>query len=80
MYALEDLWARVQEEIDRSTAFAPRDLAVTGTDVMAELGIPPGPEVGRVIGALFERVLDDPDLNTRDRLLPLIHELGAKTG
>jgi hypothetical protein len=33
-----------------------------------------------VIGALFERVLDDPDLNTRDRLLPLIHELGAKTG
>jgi poly(A) polymerase/tRNA nucleotidyltransferase (CCA-adding enzyme) len=80
MYALEDLWARVQEEIDRSTAFAPRDLAVNGTDVMAELGIPPGPEVGRLIGALFERVLDDPDLNTRDRLLPLIHELGAKTG
>ncbi len=77
MYALEDLWTRVQEEIERSTAFSPSDLAVDGTDVMRELGIPPGPEVGRIIGVLFERVLDDPDLNTPDRLLPLIHEAGS---
>ena len=77
MYALEDLWTRVQEEIERSTAFSPSDLAVDGTDVMRELGIPPGPEVGRVIAALFERVLDDPDLNTRERLLALIQETGA---
>jgi poly(A) polymerase/tRNA nucleotidyltransferase (CCA-adding enzyme) len=79
MYALEDLWTRVQAEIERSTAFSPSDLAVDGTDVMRELRIAPGPEVGRVIAALFERVLDDPDLNSRDRLLPLIRELGAKS-
>jgi tRNA nucleotidyltransferase (CCA-adding enzyme) len=77
MYALEDLWTRVQEEIERSTAFSPSDLAVDGTDVMRELGIPPSPAVGRVITALFERVLDDPDLNTRDRLLALMKEIGA---
>ena len=80
MYALDDLWTRVQEEIDRSTAFSPRDLAIDGNDVMHELGIGPGPEVGRAISAVFERVLDDPDLNTRERLLPLVRELGAKTG
>jgi tRNA nucleotidyltransferase/poly(A) polymerase len=80
MYALEDLWTRVQEEIDRSTAFSPRDLAVDGTDVMRELGIGPGPDVGRVMAAAFERVLDDPDLNTRERLLPLIREIGTATG
>ncbi|MDP9321023.1 MAG: CCA tRNA nucleotidyltransferase [Chloroflexota bacterium] len=79
LYALEDLWARVQEEIERSTAFSPKDLEVDGTDVMRELGIGPGPEVGRVIAAVFERVLDDPDLNARERLLPLIREVGAKT-
>jgi tRNA nucleotidyltransferase (CCA-adding enzyme) len=76
MYALEDLWTRVQAEIERSTAFSPRDLEVDGNDVMRELGIGPGPEVGRVIAAAFERVLDDPDLNTRERLLRLIHEIG----
>jgi poly(A) polymerase/tRNA nucleotidyltransferase (CCA-adding enzyme) len=77
MYALEDLWTRVQEEIERSTAFSPSDLEVDGNDVMRELGIPPGPEVGRVIGVLFEKVLDDPELNTRDRLLALIHDVGS---
>src|SRR5258708_4637022 len=80
MYALDDLWARVQEEIERSTAFSPSDLAIDGTDVMRELGIPPGPEVGRVIRAVFERVLDDPDLNERERLRALVREIGAKTG
>lgn len=80
MYALEDLWTRVQDEIHRSTAFSPRDLAIDGTDVMAELGIPPSPAVGRVIAALFERVLDDPDLNTRESLLALAREIGADTG
>jgi tRNA nucleotidyltransferase (CCA-adding enzyme) len=80
MYALEDLWTRVQEEIERSTAFSPHDLEVDGNDVMRELGIGPGPEVGRVIAAVFERVLDDPDLNTRDRLIAVIHEIGATAG
>ena len=80
MYALDALWTRVQEEIERSTAFSPSDLAIDGTDVMTELAIPPGPEVGRVIRAVFERVLDDPDLNERGRLLALVREIGAKTG
>ena len=80
MYALEDLWTRVQGEIERSTAFSPHDLEVDGSDVMRELGIGPGPEVGRVIALVFERVLDDPDLNALDRLLPLIREIGATPG
>jgi hypothetical protein len=79
MYALEDLWTRVQGEIERSTAFSPSDLAVDGTDVMRELSIPPGPEVGRIIGVLFERVLDDPELNEPDRLLALIREAGIRS-
>ena len=80
MYALEDLWARVQEEIERSTAFSPHDLAIDGNDVMRELGIGPGPTVGRVIAALFERVLDDPGLNTPERLLRLVREIGVTPG
>ena len=34
-----------------------------------------GPAVGRLLDALLERVLDDPSLNTRERLLALAREL-----
>ncbi len=69
MHALEALWLRVQEEIQRANAFTTRDLAIDGNDVMRALGIPPGPEVGRILRELLERVLDNPDLNARESLL-----------
>jgi tRNA nucleotidyltransferase (CCA-adding enzyme) len=71
MYALEALWRRVEEEIRAANAFSLRDLAIDGNDVMRELGITPGPEVGRILSALFERVLDEPALNTREKLIEL---------
>jgi len=77
MYALEALWERVQEEIRAASAFSLKDLAIDGNDVMAELGIPPGPRVGRILDELFERVTDDPKLNTRERLLELTRDIGA---
>jgi len=78
MYALEALWQRVEEELQRTTAVSPRDLAIDGHDIMRELGLKPGPEVGRIIRELFERVLDDPDLNAREPLLALAREVHAQ--
>lgn len=75
MYALEQLYLRVQEEIHRANAFSTRDLAVNGNDLMAALALQPGPEVGRIQRELFERVLDDPDLNTRESLLRIAREI-----
>ncbi|MGH2472228.1 MAG: CCA tRNA nucleotidyltransferase [Candidatus Limnocylindria bacterium] len=75
MYALEALWERVQEEIRAASAFSLKDLAIDGNDVMAELGIPPGPRVGRILDELFERVTDDPKLNTREHLLKIAREI-----
>jgi poly(A) polymerase/tRNA nucleotidyltransferase (CCA-adding enzyme) len=77
MYALEALWQRVQAQIAAANAFSPRDLAIDGNDVMRELGIPPGPEVGRILNALFERVLDEPALNTREKLIELARAMRA---
>lgn len=78
MYALDALWRRVQEEIDAANAFSPRDLAIDGNDIMTALGLQQGPVVGRIINALFERVLDDPALNEREKLLELAkQELAA---
>jgi poly(A) polymerase/tRNA nucleotidyltransferase (CCA-adding enzyme) len=77
MYALESLWERVQEEIRAASAFSLKDLAIDGNDVMNELGIPPSPRVGRILNELFERVTDDPTLNTREQLLKLAREVAA---
>ena len=71
MHALEALWQRVEKEIAAANAFSLRDLKVDGNDIMRELGIPPGPEVGRILSDLFERVLDEPSLNTREKLIEL---------
>jgi len=77
MYALESLWERVQEEIRAASAFSLKDLKIDGNDVMKELGIPPGPRVGQILGELFERVTDDPTLNTREDLLKLAREIAS---
>jgi len=76
MYALESLWERVQEEIRAASAFSLKDLAIDGNDVMNELGIASGPEVGRILNELFERVTEDPQLNTREKLLELVRQIG----
>src|SRR5256885_3142729 len=78
MYALESLWERVQEEIRSASAFSLRDLAINGNDVMTALGIPPSPEVGRVLNELFERVTDDPALNKREKLVELARQIGRR--
>ena len=49
-------------------------LAVNGGDLQ-HAGVPSGPRVGIVLAQLLDAVLDDPSLNTRDRLLALAKEV-----
>jgi tRNA nucleotidyltransferase (CCA-adding enzyme) len=51
------------------------ELAVTGSDVMRELAMPPGPQLGRLLSVLLERVLDEPALNTHDELITVARGL-----
>jgi tRNA nucleotidyltransferase (CCA-adding enzyme) len=44
------------------------DLAIDGDD-LRQLGIPPGPLLGKILKALLEAVLEDPSRNSRDWLL-----------
>jgi tRNA nucleotidyltransferase (CCA-adding enzyme) len=43
-------------------------LAIDGND-LKELGLGPGPEFGRILEACLDAVIEDPELNERDRLL-----------
>lgn len=57
----------------RGDALRREQLAVGGTDLL-EAGVPAGPALGIVLGRLLERVLEDPSLNTRERLLAIARE------
>lgn len=61
----------------RGDALSVRELAVGGGELLRELGMAPGPAVGKLLAALFERVLDDPSRNHRDALLELAREISA---
>jgi tRNA nucleotidyltransferase/poly(A) polymerase len=51
-----------------------RELAVGGDDLIRELGVEPGPEVGRLLDILLQAVLDDPSKNEPSALLRLARE------
>ena len=71
-HSLAELHARVERILEAQEALTVRDLTVDGTDVMRELGMKPGPRVGRILDQLLEEVLEDPSLNVRERLLTRI--------
>lgn len=50
-----------------------KQLSVTGKDLIA-LGVKPGKEMGDILDGLLFRVLEDPKLNQKDRLLTIVKE------
>lgn len=71
---MDDLRARIEQESARATALDRTGLALDGRDVMAALGVPPGPAVRAALDRLLEAVIEHPDWNTRERLLALLAE------
>lgn len=64
--ALTRLRTLLERELDSPHRLA--DLAVTGDDLLA-LGVPQGPEVGRVLRLLLDEVVEEPARNDRATLL-----------
>jgi tRNA nucleotidyltransferase (CCA-adding enzyme) len=76
--ALKELRARIDKTIEEGNALSTQDLAIGGKDVIEHLEGGAGPGVGEILRALLERVIDDPSLNTRDKLMPIIETLAAQ--
>lgn len=49
--------------------FTVRDLKINGNDVMKELGLKPGPEVGKILDELFQKVVEKKVENNKDSLI-----------
>jgi tRNA nucleotidyltransferase (CCA-adding enzyme) len=72
---MEAFLRRLEEVLKQGPAFTVNDLAVDGRDVMRVLDIPEGPEVGRVLAKLLDVVLEEPGLNSRERLLDIVRAM-----
>lgn len=64
---IERLYREVKEQGD---AVSLKDLAITGSDLIAQ-GMKPGKQVGAVLQELLNRVLEDPSCNTQEKLLEI---------
>ena len=72
--------ARLDAQLAADAALDRFALAVDGNDLMRQLGLPPGPRLGRMIDALVDRVIVDPALNDRATLLLLAQGMLADAG
>jgi poly(A) polymerase/tRNA nucleotidyltransferase (CCA-adding enzyme) len=68
---LDEFRRRIDAVLEAEEALTIRDLAVNGHDLASAAGVPKGPAMGTVLAFLLDAVLDDPALNTREKLLEL---------
>ncbi|MDR0376007.1 MAG: HD domain-containing protein [Treponema sp.] len=64
------LMDRVRRVLDGKKALSLKDLAISGDDIIG-LGVRPGPRIGIILGELLDAVLDDPELNAKEKLLEI---------
>lgn len=69
------LAARAEAELAAGVPLTTGELVVTGNDLMAELGLPPGRALGVLLGRLLEHCLERPEDNRRDVLLGVARSL-----
>lgn len=75
----DELERRIADEIERQPGLlVDRRLVVDGHDLQAELGMAPGPSIGRVLAGLMEAVIEDPTRNERETLLSLARDLAGR--
>jgi tRNA nucleotidyltransferase (CCA-adding enzyme) len=72
---LSELEKRVLADLKAGFPRRVQDLKVDGRKIMEVWGINEGPEVGRILKALLEDVLDHPEWNTEEKLLERLREM-----
>lgn len=74
---LRELMERIEKIDSESNALSLKDLAVNGKDLISA-GIAPGKAMGTILKELFQCVLDDPSMNTKEALLKVALNLNKK--
>ena len=69
---LEYMFERVQND-----PVSVKDLKINGTELMQSLSIPPSPKIGQILDCLLAAVLENPELNVKEKLLANAKELNS---
>ncbi len=67
--ALRTYTRRIKELLEEDLLFSRRDLAVDGRDIMEYFDLEAGPEVGKLLDKAYNWVLENPENNTREKIL-----------
>ncbi|EKD86053.1 MAG: hypothetical protein ACD_37C00500G0005 [uncultured bacterium] len=73
-WRLKKFKERIEEQL-QPAPFSINDLKIDGNDIMKELGVKPGPGIGKLLNKVFEEVDEDLSLNTKEYLLKRVKEL-----
>ena len=63
--------SRINSILEKENAFSIKNLAVNGNILSKDADIPKGPVMGSILSFLLEAVLDDPGMNTKEKLIEL---------
>lgn len=74
---LIELQDRIKNILKKNNALSLKNLAINGNDLI-ELGIEPGKKIGIILQDLFDCILEDPSLNTREKLLEIAKKIGIE--
>ncbi len=74
MALVDKFEAHYHECVDNNYCLQKKDLSVNGSDLIA-MGMKQGKEMGQIIDQLFDAVIENPELNEREKLLQLAHKL-----
>ncbi len=69
---------RIAQVREKDMALKTSDLDVSGHDLIDYFQIKPGPQVGKILEYLLDKVIDDPLLNDKEKLLKLAQEFIKK--
>lgn len=67
---IREMEMRYQDILVKKECVSLKDLAVSGSDLIAD-GMQPGKEIGIVLNKLLEMVIENPEINTKETLLTL---------
>ena len=65
---------RIACELEKNNALSLKDLAINGSDLIKE-GFEPGKKLGLILNHLLDCVIEDPGMNTREKLLQVASSL-----
>ncbi len=73
---LVELKDRISVELEKNNALSLKDLAINGNDLIAA-GFEKGKKLGLILNHLLDCVIEDPEMNTKDKLLEVASSLRA---